>query len=204
MVNANKIYALLGVPSQITPHLVTSPFFSPLVLGLIRLTLGVYALTTAIVILVHDTRGSKDASGSVQFCRAVSSLRVLTDTGDTRYFSYFTELTYIGLTSYFWASGVQTLSYALRLRRASDSFPLQSWPRFLQFLHILLYSTITTFRAYRNEIRLWPCSADAGHSDPRHHRLLGALSVRCDVQHRVFMCVPRRPFPCVLPLTDRR
>lgn len=43
------------------------------------------------------------------------------------------------------AFAVQTLVYAFRW---DGTFPLQRWPRFLQFLHILLYSTVTTFRAY--------------------------------------------------------
>ena len=64
-----------------------------------------------------------------------------------RFFSYFTSLSYIGLLSYFWASGVQTLSYALSVRSGSNPprYALQSWPRALQFLHLLLHSTIVTF-----------------------------------------------------------
>jgi uncharacterized membrane protein HdeD (DUF308 family) len=58
------------------------------------------------------------------------------------YFSYFTTLTYIGLCAYFFASGVQTLVYACGKRRG---YPLQRWPRFLQFLHVLLYATIVTY-----------------------------------------------------------
>lgn len=58
--------------------------------------------------------------------------------------SYFTDLSYIGLCAYFWAAGVQSLFYVLRKER---SFPLQRWPRPLQFLHLLLFSTITSFRA---------------------------------------------------------
>ena len=37
---------------------------------------------------------------------------------------------------------MQTLSFVLSGRR---SYPLQHWPRPLQFLHLLLFSTITTF-----------------------------------------------------------
>lgn len=62
-----------------------------------------------------------------------------------RFFSYFTTLTYIGLQSYFWASGVQTACFALSVRRGSARYPLQRWPRPLQFLHLLLHSTITTY-----------------------------------------------------------
>ncbi len=58
-----------------------------------------------------------------------------------RYFSFFTELTYIGLVSYFWASSVQTFFFA----RSRAVYPLQNWPRPLQFLHLLLHTTIVTY-----------------------------------------------------------
>jgi len=61
------------------------------------------------------------------------------------YFSYFTNLSYIGICSYFFASGVQTLSYANNLKRGGKNYPLQHWPRILQYLHVLLLSTIVTF-----------------------------------------------------------
>ena len=61
-----------------------------------------------------------------------------------RFLSYFTRLSYIGVCAYFWASGVQTAFHALHPKR--ESYPLQRWPRPLQFLHILLFATITTFR----------------------------------------------------------
>lgn len=60
-----------------------------------------------------------------------------------RFLSYFTDLSYIGLVAYFWASGVQTIAFALR---GQKSYPLQSWPRILQFLHVLLFTTITVYR----------------------------------------------------------
>ncbi len=64
-----------------------------------------------------------------------------------RYFSYFTHLSYIGITAWLWAAGVQSTAFA----KSSESeehprYPLQSWPRALQFLHELLFSTIATFR----------------------------------------------------------
>lgn len=59
------------------------------------------------------------------------------------FLSYFTELSYIGLTAYYWAAAVQTLFYA-RYNR----YLLQRWPRPLQALHVLLQSTIVSFRAF--------------------------------------------------------
>ena len=62
-----------------------------------------------------------------------------------RYLSYFTNLTYIGLVAYFWAASVQTIAFVLRRRK---SYPLQTWPRFFQLLHVLLHSTIIVLRAF--------------------------------------------------------
>ncbi|KAF8464077.1 hypothetical protein BDZ91DRAFT_660661 [Kalaharituber pfeilii] len=55
-------------------------------------------------------------------------------------FSYFTNLSYWGLAFYFLFSGYHTFQYA-RYAQA----PLQKWPRLLQFLHSLYYSTIVLF-----------------------------------------------------------
>lgn len=60
-----------------------------------------------------------------------------------RFLSYFTDLSYIGLVAYFWASSIQTLAFSVRGRK---TYPLQSWPRILQFLHVFLHTTITVFR----------------------------------------------------------
>jgi hypothetical protein len=147
MVNVAKAYAWLGVNSSTSSSadLVTSPVFSPLLLACIRLTLAIYALTTSIIVLAHDsiTSSKHDAGGCVHFIDQFDHW--ILNVSDTLYsfFSYFTQLSYMGLLAYFWASGVQTLVYALRRHK---SYPLQTWPRFLQFLHRLLYSSITTFR----------------------------------------------------------
>jgi len=84
-----------------------------------------------------------------------------------KFFAYFTHLTYIGICSYYWASAVQTAAYAVRLRKLKNlggvqcgsqaelgsmvdysmpvQYPLQRWPRVLQFLHVWLQSTVCTF-----------------------------------------------------------
>ncbi|KAI0797403.1 hypothetical protein BC629DRAFT_1257969, partial [Irpex lacteus] len=116
------VYRTLRVPTSFDSHftLVTSPIFSPLVLAIIRLTLALYGTVFLIVTLIHQC--------------------VVDHTGK-RYFSFFTELTYIGLVSYFWASSVQTFFFA----RSRAVYPLQNWPRPLQFLHLLLHTTIVTY-----------------------------------------------------------
>ncbi|KAJ8584955.1 hypothetical protein M405DRAFT_853821 [Rhizopogon salebrosus TDB-379] len=116
-------YEWFGVSSPFDPtcRLVTSPFFSPLTLGALRLLLAVYSLITTITVLAFESVRYHDASG---------------------FLSYFTDLSYIGLVAYFWASSVQTIAYAVW---GQKTYPLQSWPRILQFLHVLLYTTITVF-----------------------------------------------------------
>ncbi|KAL5534876.1 hypothetical protein ACEPAG_1341 [Sanghuangporus baumii] len=118
-----RIYEKLGVkePFDASATYATSPFLSPYALASIRLIFSFYTLFTLIFTLVWDAVREDDANS---------------------FFSYFTHLTYIGLCAYFFASGVQTLVYAVS---NGKSYPLERWPRILQFLHVLLFSTITTF-----------------------------------------------------------
>ncbi|CAK5278942.1 unnamed protein product [Mycena citricolor] len=111
-------------PFDATHALVTSPFASPRALATVRLAVGVYTFCTLVVSLIGDGTG---------------------------FFSYFTHLSYTGLCAYFFASGTQTLVYAMRLgtmkaRMDVDvEYPLQRWPRALQLLHLALLSTIRVF-----------------------------------------------------------
>ncbi|KAI5118345.1 hypothetical protein M0805_009148 [Coniferiporia weirii] len=122
--NRLTLYRWLGVQESFDAEatFVTSPILSPLALAVVRLTLAFYTFFTLVFDLVW--------------------YGVRLHAADT-FFSYFTLLSYIGLCAYLFASGVQTLTYALSRGR---KYPLrESWPRFLQFLHVLLFSTITTF-----------------------------------------------------------
>jgi hypothetical protein len=78
------------------------------------------------------------------------SVAAAADVNAGSFFSYFTHLSYVGLCAYFWASGVQTAAFALRARSGNynPTYPLQRWHRILQFLHVLLFSTIITYRVY--------------------------------------------------------
>ena len=155
---------------------VTSPVFSPLVLAILRLTLATYALFVTLYQLIYDAVKTHDVDGCVPpirfrfpACLHTTPTRARegtwkaptfapgtlfrpkprhASTGRTltsrrRYFSYFTHLSYIGLIAYLYAAGVQTLCYALK---GKSGYPLQRWPRPLQLLHSLLYSTVTTYR----------------------------------------------------------
>ncbi|KAG8221702.1 hypothetical protein J3R82DRAFT_1989 [Butyriboletus roseoflavus] len=112
-----------GVSSPFDPtfHYVTSPVFSPMILSALRLLFAVYALITAITVLAFESLVLHDANS---------------------YLTYFTDLSYIGLVAYFWAASVQTIAFVLHGRK---SYPLQTWPRSLQLLHALLYSTVVVF-----------------------------------------------------------
>jgi len=114
--------AKLGFPSPFDSQhtFVTSPVFSPFVLAILRLSFAIYTLFTVIFVLVWE-QVVEDSDG---------------------YFSYFTHLSLIGLTAYFFAAAVQTFVYAHGNRMG---YPLQRWPRPLQFLHVLLHSTIVTY-----------------------------------------------------------
>ncbi|KAF5346888.1 hypothetical protein D9756_010598 [Leucocoprinus leucothites] len=105
---------------------VTSYLCSPAVLGFIRLLLGLYSLVTNLVVLIW-TGVHSGLAGT--------------------YFSYFTHLSYIGVTAWLWASGVQSVMFANAIKSSGDDarYPLQSWPRPLQYLHEFLFSTIATF-----------------------------------------------------------
>ena len=66
--------------------------------------------------------------------------------------SYFTFLSYWGLTAWLLVSGLHTLVFALAQRRPppsqpplARSYPLQRWPRPLQALHRELQATVYTF-----------------------------------------------------------
>lgn len=92
------------------------------------------------------------------FCCHFACQRVA-NIGLCSFFSYFTNLSFIGIASYFLASGVQTLAYThrrgwLQQNNSTFAYPLQGWPLLLQFLHRLLWSTITTFRRWKKS-KVW-------------------------------------------------
>jgi len=125
----SNFYDLLGSPQPFDTqrNYVTSPWFSPTILAVIRGTIAFYTLFALLFILIWQA--------------------VIEGVADS-YFSYFTELTYIGICSYYWASFTQTLVYARRLRQSphkTPEYPLQKWPRILQLLHVMLGTTIVSF-----------------------------------------------------------
>ncbi|TFK36001.1 hypothetical protein BDQ12DRAFT_699831 [Crucibulum laeve] len=125
-----NFYQHLGISSSTTfdtnHKFVTSPLFprASIALACIRLSIALYTLFVLLFSIIWESVRWGDGE---------------------QYFSFFTHLSYIGLCSYFFASGIQTLFYALRLRKGGTGYPLQRWGYSLQALHILLASTVVTF-----------------------------------------------------------
>ncbi|KAJ7472939.1 hypothetical protein B0H11DRAFT_1345230 [Mycena galericulata] len=117
-------YAHLGVDPTFDPHrkFVSSPVLSPALLAAARTLLALYAICTICTVLAFNVAMGDGNS----------------------FLSYFTQLSYIGLTAYYCAAAVQTAFYA-----RYGTYPLQRWPRPLQALHVLLQSTVVSFRASR-------------------------------------------------------
>ena len=121
--------------------LVTSYLFPPKALAGIRLAVALYTLVVLVFLLIWEGVKelgvqSYDSPCWTRFSGTDSSLV-------RRFFSYFTNLSYIGICAYFWASGVQTFFYA---QNEHKTYPLQQWPRFLRYLHVLLLTSVITYR----------------------------------------------------------
>ncbi|KAG0638375.1 hypothetical protein HOY80DRAFT_967841 [Tuber brumale] len=110
-----------GSPFDPTNRFQTSSILPPVVLACTRLLIACYIFAALFYRIARSAviNGSHETRNS---------------------FSYFTNLTYWGLGCYFAVAAVHTFVYAFRGRA-----PLGRWPKVLQFLHSLLYTTIITF-----------------------------------------------------------
>jgi hypothetical protein len=126
--------------------LVTSWAMSPFLLGSIRLLAGTYALLTVCVNLGFNVSLRRTGDSYVSQTHSVNPVRPWLR---LRYFSYFTNLSLIGLVAYLIAAAVQTLCYWKRTREGRSGYPLvDKWPRPFLVLHMVLMSTIATFREF--------------------------------------------------------
>ncbi|EDR02396.1 uncharacterized protein LACBIDRAFT_239370 [Laccaria bicolor S238N-H82] len=121
-------------------NLVTSYCITPTILAFLRLLFALYTLVVLLFILIWDGVHHDGAQSYVVLFLCFGDILM----NAARYFSYFTNLSYIGICAYFFASGVQTFFYARNLKNGVEGYPLQRWPRPLQYLHVVLYCTITT------------------------------------------------------------
>lgn len=116
-----RLYRLAKVDSPFDPsnRFESSYILNAYVLAGYRLIISLYCFATLIFRLAYSSKSGEDAGES---------------------FSYFTNITYWGLGFYFLFAGYHTFQYA-RYGQA----PLQRWPKILQFLHSLYYTTIVIF-----------------------------------------------------------
>ncbi|EJU05333.1 hypothetical protein DACRYDRAFT_74529 [Dacryopinax primogenitus] len=134
-----NLYPSLGVHNPFDYDLswVTSWVIPPRIYAGIRLLLALY---TGIACIVDLTIG---ATTTTQFTYVLGHpYSHVPLTFFHRYFSYFTNLCYVGLVSWFWASAVQTGAFAFS---KGKHYPLQRWPRFLQLLHVILFTTVAVY-----------------------------------------------------------
>ncbi|KAH8925210.1 hypothetical protein BT69DRAFT_1240281 [Atractiella rhizophila] len=193
---SDKLWNLLGAPAPFDPscRYVTSWAFSPGVLLLIRGSIAVYTLTTLVFRVVWDSVRDHDIDS---------------------FFSYFTHLCYIGQCAYFFAATVQTYFYRrnLTLRRTHDEevhekqlpdngaaivprnrYPLQRWPRILQFLHALLWSTIPIY-GFLVTIVYWAILSDNSFDSPFNAWSNVSLHILNSVQAAFEVIFTRTPQP---------
>lgn len=119
----SRIYDLLGVSHPFDPsnRFTTSIILSPLILSILRLVISLYSFVTIFFIFAWDcTRGR------------VADAR--------HWFSYFTNLTYVGLAFYFLFAGLHTIVCVVRGRSW-----LSDWPRPLQAAHSIYYTSVVVF-----------------------------------------------------------
>ncbi|KAI9886388.1 MAG: RNA-binding component of cleavage and polyadenylation factor [Watsoniomyces obsoletus] len=114
----SRLYRWLGVdtPFDVQYRFETSWLLSPRLLLLLRLLIATYCLAVSILVLVWP---------------GVQPQRTLT---------YFTVLSFWGLTAYFLVAALHTGSLVLTGKPL-----LNRWPRPLQALHSLFYSTIVVY-----------------------------------------------------------
>lgn len=119
---ANKFYNLMGVaPNGFDREhrFVTSWLLRPSLLAAYRILFALFCWSNLISLWIWD--GVNDEAIGPDF-------------------SYFTNLTWWGITCYMTVAGLHTVVYA-----AKGETWLHRWPRPLQALHSLLYTTIITF-----------------------------------------------------------
>jgi hypothetical protein len=120
----SKFYQLAGVRDDdfhLSHRFLTSWLLPPMFLAILRGVIALYAFTT--IFFRFAWQGTHGLSH--------------VNNGEL---SYFTSLTFWGIAFYFLFAAIHTFLYARR-----GYAPLDHWPRPLQALHSLLYTTVVTF-----------------------------------------------------------
>ncbi|KAI0547837.1 hypothetical protein F4679DRAFT_552879 [Xylaria curta] len=119
-----RIRLFLTYPFDPTHRFETSWLVPPMTLFFIRALISLYIFTVLLFNIGYNC-----ARPSLGGCNTSRDA-----------FSYFTVLSYWGLGFYFLISAFHTYMYSRH-----GVTPLTSWPRALQWLHSLFYSTVTVF-----------------------------------------------------------
>jgi hypothetical protein len=128
----------------------TSWLLPTTLLGLLRLLLSIYAFTS--IAFSFKWFADHDVVFHLEDIDTPKITFLVGAEGIRQSFSYFTYITYWGLAFYFFFASLHSFSYARSTRHRRNStnttkptFLLQRWPRILQILHSIYYSTITCF-----------------------------------------------------------
>jgi hypothetical protein len=123
----NRFYRFFGLPESEEDgafdhdRAVSSPYVRPMHLGLIRVLLGVYMLTSFIV----------------YFCLLATQQNKFLRKQAYKLFGDILIESFLGMTAYFLFAGSHTLFYSITKRN-----PLNKWPRPLQLAHLILHTTV--------------------------------------------------------------
>ena len=117
---------------------VRSHFVSPTVLASIRALLSIYCFTA--IITCYAWLANETATIKLKDVNIGSYTIQQSDAAIGQSFSFFTYLTFWSLGFYFFVSSVHTFMYAFWQRTW-----LHNWPKYLQLLHSMYYSTMTSF-----------------------------------------------------------
>ncbi|KAI4908968.1 hypothetical protein J4E90_008706 [Alternaria incomplexa] len=134
-------YETWGVPrAGFDPsyNFVRSHFVSPVVLACVRGLLSIYCFTT--IITCYTWLANETATIKLKDVNIGSYTIQQGNAAIGQSFSFFTYLTFWSLGFYFLVSSVHTFMYASRQRTW-----LHTWPKYLQLLHSMYYSTMTSF-----------------------------------------------------------
>ncbi|KAL0959393.1 hypothetical protein HGRIS_014642 [Hohenbuehelia grisea] len=104
---------------------ISSPFFSSPVLATIRVLFALFGLATTLTVLALTADPDYRAKN-----------------GQFVFYSYFTSLSFIGLTSYYVAAATHTGVFVATKGR---KYLLADWGRVLQTMYEILFATISTF-----------------------------------------------------------
>jgi len=98
----------------------------------------------------------------------------LSEKGASEYYTFFTRMSYIAITTYLASAALNTWLFDRSLRKARlalvarPSYPLQTWPKPLRFLYMLLWTTVAAFPPMVTVV-FWLLLAKGDATEPGYH-----------------------------------